>query len=70
MTISSFYARVVRFELSLEEEIVNISTPGPQMIFITPKRGIMSEGCCQFSFEMWVKFYTPPRPVEMMIASS
>ena len=31
MTISSFDARVVRFELSLEEEIVNISAPGPQI---------------------------------------
>ena len=31
MNISCFDARVVRFELSLEEEIVNILAPGPQI---------------------------------------
>ena len=31
MTNSSFEALGVRFELSSEEEIVNISAPGPQM---------------------------------------
>ena len=31
MTISSFDARVVRFELSLKKEIVNISAPWPQI---------------------------------------
>ena len=32
MTISSFEALGVRFELSSEEEIANISAPGPQII--------------------------------------
>ena len=31
MTISSFEALGVRFELSSEEEIANISAPGPQI---------------------------------------
>ena len=31
MTISSFDAPVVRLKLSSEEEIVNISAPGPQI---------------------------------------
>ena len=31
MTISSFEALSVRFELLLEEEIANISAPGPQI---------------------------------------
>ena len=31
MTISSLEARGVRFELSSEEEIVNISAPGPRI---------------------------------------
>ena len=31
MTISLFEARGVRFELSSEEEIANISAPGPEI---------------------------------------
>ena len=31
MTISLFEARSVRFELSSEEEITNISAPGPKI---------------------------------------
>ena len=31
MTISFFQARNVRFELSSEEEIANISAPGPKI---------------------------------------
>ena len=31
MTISLFEARSVRFELSSEEEIANISAPGPKI---------------------------------------
>ena len=31
MTTSSFEARVVRFNLSSEEEIANISAPGPKI---------------------------------------
>ena len=36
MTISLFEARGVRFELSSEEEIANISAPGPQIKKVRP----------------------------------